>query len=295
MSATIHYNPDSVEILDIITAASLCDPSLFLEKSIDNQAGQVVITCLAPNPGFSGSVGTVAELLIRPLRVGEISFNFGKDTQVLANDGLGTDVLRVTTDGYYHATRQGFVKADINQPLPVFSPSHPNSNRWYQNRAIQLSWPQLASGAYHYELTGSTAGDRDSFAATTISNYLDLTLTEDGVYFFTLQAQDEAGQRGPVSFFRIMVDATPPEPPEILASEKVVRRGDVVRFDFSARDGLSGVQPIFFVSIDGGVFLPVQPLFFVPFLAAKEYTMTVRVFDQANNFSDSSIVIKVVK
>ncbi|MBI5728669.1 MAG: hypothetical protein HY983_00270 [Candidatus Magasanikbacteria bacterium] len=94
------YDPSVVNVEDIITANSFCDPQMFLEKKIDNSKGKVTIDCVTTKP-FSEENGTVAELLINPVKDGDFSLSFEDNTQILANDGLGTNVLRLATNGNY--------------------------------------------------------------------------------------------------------------------------------------------------------------------------------------------------
>jgi hypothetical protein len=293
ISAVIRYDPRKVEVLDILTENSLCDPSFFLEKEIDRQNGLVTIACVVPSPGFSDPAGTVAELLMRPLTAGDASLEFAEETQVLANDGLGTSVLRTAADGCYQVMPQTFPAAGIRDPVPIFSPSHPNSGRWYRKKQIELLWPPIEGAVYRYAFNrGSDPAPQDMTSTTTDSS-LNFSVDEDGVYYFCLQAEDARGNRGPVSRFKIMIDATPPLPPEILTSSQEVKRDEIVRLDFTAKDALSGLQSGFFVKINEGIFLPVKPPFYIPFLDCGEYFFVIRAFDKANNFSDSGVVIRV--
>lgn len=293
VSAVVRYDPKVLKVLDIFTENSLCDPSLFSKKEIDQEEGRAKITCGLPNPGFFAPVGTVAELLVQPLTVGGVSLEFTEETRVLANDGLGTNVLRSVTDGFYQVVPQESTVANIQDPIPIFSPSHPNSNRWYKKKQIELLWPSFAGAVYHYVLSRSPEPTEEDIVSSTADNFFNFLTDESGVYYFRLQVEDAKGNRGPVSNFKIMIDAIPPLPPKIQMSSQEVKRGEIVRFDFTAEDALSGLQSGFFVKINEGVFLPVKPPFYIPFLESGNYSFVIRVFDRANNFSDSSVVIKV--
>ena len=45
VQTVIRYDPAAVRIEDILTAESFCHRDLFLERSIDNSAGEAVIAC----------------------------------------------------------------------------------------------------------------------------------------------------------------------------------------------------------------------------------------------------------
>lgn len=257
VNVVAHYDTTTVKILDIITKNSLCDPAFFIEKEIDVENGEVRIICGVPIPGFDGATGIVAEILVQPLSLQPIFLTFSTNTQILASDGLGTNVLRAVTDGFYQVVRQKFASADTLNPIPIFSPSHPNSNRWYKNKKVRLSWPELLGGTYYYSLSKSIFPSTEDKVFSTTNNYFG-TSVNDGIYYFHLYAKDAEGKSGPLSSFKIRIDATPPSAPKIQASSEVVSKGDIVRLDFTSKDSLSGLQSGFYVKINEGIFFACQ-------------------------------------
>jgi len=293
VSAVIKYDPKVVKIIDILTSNSFCDPSFFLEKEISDLKGEVRITCGSPNPGFSGSTGTVAELLVQPLSLMPISLEFTKETQVLANDGLGTNVLRMSTNGYYQVASTKYNFDNIKDTIPIFSLSHPNSNRWYNKKDIKLSWPQFLGGTYYYSLDKNPNFLMTDKMLSTTENNLKTSVEDDGIYYFHLQVKNTTGKTGPISNFKIMIDSTPPLTPDIQLSSQTIKKGEVLRLDFKSGDALSGLQSGFYVNINNNTFLPVNPPFYIPFMEKGEYPIVVRVFDKANNFSDNKVIVDV--
>ncbi len=292
VSAVIKYDPLVAEVIDIQTTKTFCDPSLFLEKEINKEKGEITITCLSPSPGFSGAVGILAELLIQPLGTKPISLEFTDETRVLANDGLGTDVLRKVTNGYYQVINEKFAEADTPNTVSVYSPTHPNSNRWYKNNNLKLSWPGKPGVSYYYSLSKNSDPTKEGRIFVTKNNSLSASLN-DGVYYFHIQPMDANSKLGTVSTFKVMIDASPPDKPVIKASAKTIKKGGVVRLYFTSSDKLSGLQSGFYAKTNGGTFFPVKPPFYAPFLNTGDYTIVVRVFDKADNFSESSINIHV--
>jgi len=289
--ATIQYDPAKLKVVTILTSDSACSPDGFFQKTIDNKAGTVKINCIPQNvnPGFYKPEGTVAELVVLPLVEGDIFLTFGDKTHVLANDGFETDVLRSVTSAFFQSTRQGLTTLNIKDMIPVFSPSHPNSNRWYQSKNVQLTWPTFASGTYYYALNqipDFTPSESDS---STTNGYLDTKFSKDGVYYFHLRGRDASGEWGPVSHLKIMEDSTPPLSPVIQSSMVKSGSGEIVRFNFSGEDEMSGVQKNFYVRFDNGIWFPMLPQLHIPFFKGEKHTVYLRVFDNAGNFSDSSV------
>lgn len=287
----INYDPRAAEVLDIITTKSFCYQDLFIQKNIDNENGKVEIACGLPSPGFQERSGIVAELLVQPLKSGELALKFGEGTQVLADDGLGTNVLRLAIDGSYQV-RSYAPEEEATGPIPVFSYTHPNSERWYQRKEISFSWPHL-EGTTGYRYTFNQIPDFiPGKENITQDNFLQLSVEQDGIYYFHLMPEKENAAET-ISHLKVMIDSTPPLSPEIQVSDKEINKGEVVRFDFTAEDELSGLQAGFYVKVIEGIFLPVKAPLYMPFLERGEYSVTIRAFDKAGNFNDSEVKIKV--
>ena len=291
ISFVLNYDPTKITVDDLVTNNSICPESLFIENSIDNEAGQVKVSCGIPN-GFSDVRGTVAELAITPTAEGDFRLIFGEETTVLANDGLGTDVLRFAENGSYQASLgQSSRDSDIPPRMTVFSETHPNRELEYNSSSIDFSWLN-AGDRYDYIY----AFDKDpntipSGERSTTNNSLNFSVSEDGTYYLHVAAR-RGDTRGPVSHYRAMVDTTPPNPPIVKASSTSVSVGNVVRFEFST-DDTDELQPNFYLRIGNDVFVPTTQQVYVPFFERGTHKVTVRVFDTAGNYTDTSMNINV--
>ncbi|MCX6741158.1 MAG: hypothetical protein NTY61_02045, partial [Candidatus Parcubacteria bacterium] len=288
---SVDYDPSLIRVSDILTDNSFCDQKLFFKKEIDAQKGEARIVCGLPTPGFSGVDGTVAELVIQPLRTGNLVLSFGADTHVLANDGLGTDVLRQANNSFYQILDYyGQEKPGIPAVIP-FSVTHPNSEQWYNSRTVRFSWIGQSGLKYDYWLDQEFNSKPVNPKATT-DNMVILNVPDDGIFYFHIAAEKN-GQMGVATNYKLKIDSMPPLPPIIQASALRVKAGTVVRFNFSGQDDTSGLQPNYYVNLGGGISLPSLPRLYVPFSSVGTHVITVRVFDQAGNYSDSRITIRV--
>ena len=287
---SMQFDPQQLRIVDIVMDNSFCEQQFVIEKTIDNKNGKVVIAC-GKLGGFFADTATVAELLIQPLRTGEAGLTFDSDTQILAHDGLGTNVLRTMTDGSYQFIDPHTSSSDGS--AIIFSYSHPNPTRWYNNRAIHISWilpAGYADAAYELDQKLDYAPD---VTTRTRETGKDFVVQKDGIYYFHIVPL-KSGQVGPVSHIKLMIDTTPPAPPSIGISETEIHPGEVVRLMFSDHgDHGSSLQKNFYVQFDGGTWLPTLPQLDIPFLEAGTHKVSLRVFDNAGNYSDTSTEIIV--
>lgn len=289
--AEVLYDPSKVRVVEILTTSSFCDEGFILEKSIDNVKGRVSVQCGVVG-GFSKRIATVADLVLQPLGSGGFTLEFGDDTQVLAHDGLGTDVLREAVGGHYSIAEDKI--PDTGDRLLVFSTTHPNSERWYNKGEIQLSWKGSRDDRYAFLLDRSPDTIPSRTATTSIDTHTTYNVTDDGIYYFHIQAHAAGGAALPTAHYKIKIDTTPPEAPTIKASNTDPKVGEVIRLEFSSKDETSGLQQgYYYVSFSSGILLPVRPPFFVAFPDEGPHTVTIRVFDNAGNASKNAIAIQV--
>lgn len=286
----IKFDPERVAVKDLITIASICGDDYFLEKNIDNNLGQVSFACLRPSPGFSGNDGTVAEILLQPKKIGNFTLVFDEATKVLANDGLGTNVLRKYDNAHFFVVRED--DEEELEIIEVYSPSHPNSARWYKDKMAFFFWNAEAD-QYVYALNQREDYQLDMSKDTlTSNNQLSKIFDKDGVYYLWV-APIVNGSIGLSTSYKIQIDSTAPSQPVIRASENIVSAGDIVRLEFASQDQGSGLQKNYYINIDDSISLPSLAQLYVPFFEKGRHSINVRVFDQADNYSDNQVEIFV--
>ncbi|MEA3398765.1 MAG: hypothetical protein U9R06_03410 [Patescibacteria group bacterium] len=85
-----NFDQNILEAARIDFNSSFC--TLFIKSWFDNKAGQIQIACGKPYPGISEEK-EVATIYFRLKNSGWNEFTFTPKSQVLANDGFGTDIL----------------------------------------------------------------------------------------------------------------------------------------------------------------------------------------------------------
>jgi hypothetical protein len=280
LQATIHYDPTRIAIADISTTDSLCDPQLLFEREIDAKQGSVHLSCAIPYPGFQGRTGVFAQLMVTPLVSGPFALHIDS-AEVLAADGLGTNVLRSSWDGSYIAADPTVARA-----LP-YSPTHPNAERWYNNRNIRFFWREIPDTSFAAALTQSTTTPEltsmpDGAFTTSVAN--------DGIWYFHFQ--EKTASSSWMTIQPIRVDTAPPLI-SLAASDNILSPGSVLRITIHGEDSLSGLQNTYYVSLDHGVFLPAGPQLYLSLWEKGLHTITARVFDRADNITESSLSVTV--
>jgi hypothetical protein len=90
VGAEILYPKNKIIFQGLSKKNSFC--SFFVEENFQPEEGLIKISCVAPYPG-TDKISNVVTLAFSPLSAGEAALGLGDDSQVLANDGYGTDIL----------------------------------------------------------------------------------------------------------------------------------------------------------------------------------------------------------
>jgi hypothetical protein len=87
----VQLNPSMIDIVSMSTEQSFC--SLYLENSFNARTGEARVACGTPQPGFSGD-SVVMRLRLRFKQPGQTNITIDrKQSQTLANQPPGTDIL----------------------------------------------------------------------------------------------------------------------------------------------------------------------------------------------------------
>lgn len=269
------------------------------QPSYSNIEGTASFQGGAPSPGINTSSGLVSTLTFRAMNPGETIISLLDSSQVLLNDGKGTDILSSWGQGIY------ILKIPPPAGPKVFSPTHPDQNKWYKNGSPSFSWEKesgVTDSSYTIDHNFYGMPDNISEGSHDSVSYTDL---EDGIWYFHVKAK-KGGAWGGISHYLVQIDATPPaafslvfEP--ALKSPVLTSKEPIV--SFITTDALSGLDHFELKAIDlrktlekkdTGFFVEVDSPYRLPRLDAGEYEIVVRAFDQAMNFRDASERIDVI-
>ena len=284
------FDPAAVLVKELDVASSTC--SYIIEKTIDNTNGTAFLSCVILKSSEKGRTLPVADIVATPRRAGIFSFSFDpNETKILADDGLGTDVLRMAQSGSYRADTFDLNAQNgttTSMTFVVFSTTHPNESRWYSAPDAHFIWRGKLGDVYRYafdNVPDTLPTDKN----TTQGLNVDIPIPGDGIFYFHLQLTSG----GPIAHYRIQSDTTPPAVAAIRLSEDTVFVGDVVRVSFDAKDVASGIQKNYYIDLGSHLFLPAGSNLFIPFLEAGDQVITLRVYDGAGNYSERTQTIQV--
>lgn len=305
--ATLTFDPTKLNVASISKVSSIF--SLWVSEPVfSNGDGTISFAGGKPSPGYTGSSGTLITVTFKGLTSGTANVNFSS-ASVLADDGLGTNILSSLISGAYNITAKEISITPATPATPsgastapvVISATHPEENKWYSNNDPEFSW-QLPSGVtgvsllLHEKATADPGSQSDGLLES--KKYENL---KDGIWYFHVKFKNSSGW-GVTTHRKVLIDTLPPEPFKIIFDNQDDPTNPRPVFSFETSDSLSGIQYYEIVFESQGKATtttaapadirnnPYQPL---PLLPTK-YTITVKAFDKAENFSQASAEFEIL-
>jgi hypothetical protein len=241
--------------------------------------------------GFSQSRGKVITATFRTKTLGVVPLKLS-EASVLANDGLGTNILTTLIPGSVTITERTVTP----EKLSISSTTHPDQTAWYsQNRAV-LSWklPKGTKAVAWIIDQNPTTVPKDTQSAT--SSYTSDPLS-DGVWYAHVRIQDDKGVFGPTAHFKIQIDTSPPEN---LIVQEIERQKDdlsvIGRFVFDAKDSLSGVRK-YEIYVDNRLVATLdgkkENIYDIADLSPGTHILAVQAYDAAGNIARTEKLLDV--
>lgn len=287
------FPPDKLQVVNPVASTSFI--SLWVTPpTYSNTDGTVHFQGGLPTPGVRTSGGVISTVTFRIKAPGTATIRFAPTSRVLKNDGAGTNILTSTAS------------ADFTLKIPppagpiVTSPTHPDTNSWFNNGTVQYQW-EVVDGAvgYSYTFDQSQKTIPDDTIDTT-STAATVKTTGDGIWYFHIRAKTETW--GGVTSVPVQIDTTPPAAFNPSFDKKTITVEDVPTLRFVTSDAASGIDhyEVKQVTVSGTgtqpttLFIETASPYTTNKLAAGKYKFIVRAFDRAGNSQDGSVNLEVV-
>jgi len=317
--AGLRFSPDSLEVKSITTGGSFIN--LWIrDPSFNNTKGEMSFEGRAFTPGYKGKAGEIATVnfKVKSTKNGVVNF-FG--TQVLANDGLGTNILTGQSGGKFNLVKAEVVvvapvktepekvtekvpEKVVEEPVIVVespiisSATHPDSESWYQSNAVVLEW--LTPSNVSELVTGyDVVGKNDNLVFYNKKESQTYTKVADGTWNFHIKFR--AGRSwSDTANFVFNIDNTKPDALDVKQSD-TLGRPSTASLLITSRDVTSGIDhyEITIDKLDTVLWRDESSghIFETPALSKGNHTITVRAVDKASNYLEQKLdfVVKGVE
>lgn len=293
IAGTISFPADLLQVVSVSKSGSVL--SLWVQDpTFSNADGAISFSGVVPNPGYTGARGRVVSVQFRGKRAGTGAISFASASQVLANDGNGTDILTstvpatVAVNASTQAPPAPAPSSSTSQDLlaKITSSTHPDQTQWYKLSHAVFDWTN-AQGVSAIRL----GYDKDADGKPSVLYGEPLSHKEidlaDGIWYFHVQERGQGGW-GPVSSYRVQIDTVPPVPFTIaFLNGTTTQSGGTLTVQFTTTDELSGIDG-YQVAIDGKESTITADDGSRPYAVSGDagaHMLLVRAYDKAGNSS----------
>ena len=303
-NVTVGVNTDGVAINsaqatvsfpnDILQVTGITQGEIFtlwpVAPSFSNATGTVSFAGGLPNPGYTGTAGSMITISFQTQVVGTATVTIGS-ASVLANDGFGTNVLTSSGSGSYTVSvAEPEPELELPNAPTITSPTHGEQSLWYPFSDSTFEWNQQ-SGVVGFSYTFD---DQSNTTPDQIRDTTDLTAsftgTDDGTWYFHVRAQNQDGW-GPAGHYKVHIDTIPPLSFDIDLVDGQRTQNKTPRISFETTDALSGVHH-YDVVVNNGTAVSVDVGKTTPYtlseLAEGKHSVTAYAYDNAGNSTTSS-------
>ena len=300
ISGMVSFPADLLQVVSVSTSNSVL--SLWVQNpSFSNDDGTVSWSGIVPNPGYSGSNGQAVSIKFRGKDPGTATITFSSSSQVLANDGNGTDILTdmspATVTVVPSSSAASTPSSSTIGSATITSPTHPDQTKWYNSTVAELDWNDFADatsiriGYDKYPQGKPTVVYGPSVSSKSLS-------LGEGVWYFHVQEENASGW-GPISTFRLQIDITPPNPIHIQFPDGSTSNDPQPLAIFNTTDNLSGVD-YYVVALGGSspIQIPAASItgnpYPLPVQGPGPGSVTITAYDKAGNSVSSQANFDVV-
>ena len=291
----LYFPPDKLQVVSPSAGQSVVGIWTSPLK-YDNQNGSVRFQGGIPG-GLNVGQGLISTITFRVRRVGTAIVKLSENSKILLNDGKGTDVLSNVQNGIY-----SLIFPPPAGPI-VTSLTHSDQLKWYNNPSVILLWASdVPVDGYSYVLSDEplVAPDDISDGTKTSVSYKNLS---SGTHYFHIKSLRD-GIWGGVTHFAVNIDVNPPAEFSVEVSPATWTTSRQMVISFTTTDSDSGISyyeyaviPTDYPSVSGSEPRP----FFTEVespqtlnLDLGSYDIVVKAYDNAGNFRDSTVKVRVL-
>ncbi len=296
ISGTLSFSEDLLQVVSISKTNSVL--SLWVQDpTYSNNDGTISFSGVVPNPGYIGSRRQVLLIQFRAKKEGTAAVTFSSSSEVLANDGNGTNILTGTQSSTINISasqpQSEPPPPSVSSPVSgvgllahITSSTHPNETQWYKLAHAVFDWTN-AQGVTSVRLGyDKNEEGKPSVLYSDPISHKELQL-DGGIWYFHVQERDPSGW-GPISTYRIQIDTASPLPFTVLFPQGTTTpSGNSISALFAATDELSGIDH-YQVAVDGKEFTVTADEGSKPYAISADpgaHMLLVRAYDKAGNFS----------
>ncbi|MCC6323303.1 hypothetical protein IT400_00770 [Candidatus Nomurabacteria bacterium] len=281
----LKFDPNKLAIIKPSTGRSIIGIWVQPPK-YDNTNGTASFVGTIPG-GIVSDSALIITITFQAKSTGTAEIRVLDSSNVLANDGLGSQAILTSNRGVYT------ILPKSPGGLTIYSDTHQFQDHWYNNNSPTLAWnkdPKIVGFNYILDNKPNTIPDNKNILNETSKSYQDLT---DGLWYFHIKALNEGGAWGTTTHYLLRIDTTPPAKFKPQTDYLTKDNINTALITFFTTDSLSGIDHYEIGVIDktqgetsSPIFVRSESPYQVPLSAVANSRVIIRAYDMAGNSID---------
>lgn len=281
----LKFDPNKLSIIKPSTGKSIIGIWVQPPK-YDNTNGTASFVGTVPG-GIVSDSALIITITFQAKNTGTTEIRVLDSSNVLANDGLGSQAILTSSRGLYT------ILPKSPGGLTIYSDTHQFQDHWYNNNSPTVAWnkdPKIVGFSYILDNKPNTIPDNKNILNETSKSYQDLT---DGLWYFHIKALNEGGAWGTTTHYLFRIDTTAPAKFKPKVDYIKTDNIDKALVSFFSTDSLSGIDHYEIGVIDktqgetsSPIFVRSESPYQVPVSAVANSRVIIRAYDMAGNSTD---------
>ena len=234
VDANLIFPPDTLQLVSPTLGQSIF--SMWTAQPVfDNQKGLVKLSGGMPG-GLTVSRGLITTLTFRVKQASSAAvIKFADDSTVMANDGVGTNILTNAQSAVYT-----FLLPPPEGPI-VTSDTNPDQSKWYSNKNVSLNWvASTPNQQFSYMLSKNPIDIPDDVADGKNTSVVYQNIADGKMYFHIKALRN--GMWGGTTHFEINTDSQLPAAFEVTIAPSSYTASNFQILSFETTDAFSGMD-----------------------------------------------------
>lgn len=298
VSGILSFPKSKLQFISVSKASSILtiwaqEPSYY----DTGENGNISFEGVIPNPGFTGTRGRVLTITFKVKSTWQAELSFSS-ASVLANDGLGTNILTNSLPGVFTLNSSVTpaaptipVASKVPSSAQITSTTHPDPEKWYNNNSPSFKW-KLANNITGVRIYGDQKSDTElPKTYQSLKNSYTYENVADGTWYFHVRLRNSAGWND-TAHFKFNIDTVPPEPFSVDFPDGQETSNTKPRLVFDATDKTSGIDH-YEITVNGVIVEASleagknNNVYVLPAQTAGIKEVSVKAYDKAGNFYEA--------
>lgn len=248
VSGSVSFDSSRLEVVSVSKNSSIIN-FWVQEPNFSNSSGTISFEGVSLSSGYQGPSGNIVTVTFKAIKSGSALIDLSSGS-ILANDGLGTEVLSSLVDGTVNVSagtpsqepeKEVEIKAIAERGILIDSNSHPDEEAWYSNDTVTFSFDISDEADSVQTILSERRNTTPSVTYSPPITEKTIEDLDDGVWYFHIR-QRVNGTWSKVYTRKIKIDTTSPVIKDVSVYGVSNLTNPVRTIEIDSYDDTSGIE-----------------------------------------------------